>query len=519
MRSIADILAQPDPDQQVRWLEQDGQTWRNFSAPELIRRAWQSGGFLVEHGLKPGDAVAIAVSEPIEALTAFLGAIAVGMTPVVLPSSASFRSLSDYFLRVSTSCQSSKARAIMASPDQSAHLEHMEFAELPIIDLTDISGAEPPAFAPTPSARYLQLSSGTSGPNKTIPIPLETLDAQVAALARRLGWTKAKATSFWLPAYHDMGLVGGMLGPLMIGCDLTLMAPAQFVRRPLRFLETLGSGGAQLTAMPPFGLQLILRHLKRRTARVDLDTVSGIIIGAEPIPPEVLSEADAVLSGYGLPPGRLLPAYGLAEAVLAVTLTAPGQSLKVLKSPSKGTSLVGCGPVVPGAALRIVDENGRCVSYGNLGQIQISGPILAAETDNHGWFATGDAGILQDGVLYPVGRMGDAVKIRGVFVFAEELEHLLRTRALRNTQFTVALGNVERRIHVIIVTWGTETETLSDALRILKGETENGHVHHMVLRPADVPRTTSGKIKRAAIWRSFLDRHMSDPVDTPSAQD
>lgn len=506
MRDIRDCLSDPDPCQTVRTLAPRGTAWDETALPELADAVLRIAAGLRAAGLRPGETLPILAEDPRSALAAFLGAQAAGVWPALLAPSSQSRDLDRFAETVNRQVQACGATHVFASARQVAELPDGTAAAF--VTIEDAAAATAQGMV-SEWPGHIQFTSGSGGPAKPIRITPRALRTQIAALGRRLDWTRLHGTSFWLPWYHDMGLVGGMLAPLAIGCDMRLMAPADFVRNPLRFLETLAPGAGALTAMPPFGLEMLLRAMRRRDGRgPDLSGVHGIIIGAEPIPVPLLRDAETTLGQLGLRPGRLLPAYGLAEAVLAVTLPRPGDPLQ-LAADQDGEQRIACGVPVEGIDLLVADAAGTEVPPATFGEIRLRGIGLAMPAAADGWFRTGDAAFMDGPRLIPVGRFGDAVKVRGTFLFAEEIERSLKVPDLRKGRFVVVLGHVESALHALLVTWGPVPRNIAAALAALRSLTGGATVRHISLTAGSVPRTTSGKVRRREIWKDYR-RHLPD---------
>src|SRR5205823_6322952 len=192
-------------------------------------------------------------------------------------------------------------------------------------------------------------------------------------------------TVSWLPVHHDMGLIGCLLTPLVNGTDLWLLRPEQFVRDPMRFLRCLARAGDALSAMPAFGLRYIARRVTpAEVAGLDLSRWRGCIVAAEPVHSEDLDAFARLLAPAGLRREALLPAYGLAEATLAVTGVAP--DVGWTSTGVEGRRAVGCGPPLPGVGVEILDEHGARVPDGCRGEVAVRGPAVCrpyGSVDDH----------------------------------------------------------------------------------------------------------------------------------------
>ncbi|MFD1939798.1 AMP-binding protein [Nonomuraea mangrovi] len=391
---------------------------------------------------------------------------------------------------------------------------------------------------PPASAALLQFTSGSSGRVKGVRVPVSALAANVAAIGSWLEMSEGDATASWLPVHHDMGLIGCLLTPVTNQRDLWLLEPAEFIRDPAGYLACFGAHGATMTAMPPFGPEYILRRLSAESlAGLDFSGWRALIVGAERIDIDVLDRFTALLSPLGFDRRALLPAYGLAEATLAVTGLALREELttipvvpqelrlgKPVASAGKDVPrVVGCGRALDGVEVTVVDEAGDPLPDQHLGQIVIRGASLAegyfrrggstspADEGSTGlteWrddvLWTGDAGFLDDGQLFVIGRLGDAMKVRGRTVFAEDIESALLEAGVPRLRAAVLLGSRASGATGVVLLERPAAEWIAAAAATLRRMTE--HASYVIL---DVPRrsiarTTSGKPKRGDMWASYV---------------
>jgi acyl-CoA synthetase (AMP-forming)/AMP-acid ligase II len=393
--------------------------------------------------------------------------------------------------------------------------------QVTLIPLQDSGLPDPEAMARIRLARaagpgdLLQLTSGSSGASRCVQLSPDAVASNVAAIADWLAVTSADVGVSWLPLYHDMGLIGCFLMPVSQQIELHLLDPAQFVRRPASYLSYFGRGSATISAVPPFGLDFITRRVKQSDlAGMDMSAWRAVITGAERIPMEVLDRYTELLAPYGFQASALCPAYGLAEATLAVTGSPPGQEPGYAKLPGEpDRRYVSCGRPLPGMSVRVVDSSGREVT-GEPGEVVVSSPSMARGyrgtpsrstrfEGNELW--TGDAGFIVGGELHIVGRLGDAVKIRGRWLFAEDLEALFDHPAFRDGRAVVAVGQQGETVRVLLVCerrLDLDTGVLDRYLRT-QGITAVITVVPVIRR--DIPRTSSGKPRRRMIWLQYAD--------------
>jgi acyl-CoA synthetase (AMP-forming)/AMP-acid ligase II len=380
------------------------------------------------------------------------------------------------------------------------------------------------------SAALLQFTSGSSGRVKGVRVPVSALAANVAAIGGWLEMTEGDSTASWLPVHHDMGLIGCLLTPVSQQRDLRLLDPADFIRDPARYLACFSAPGAAMTAMPPFGLEYIARRIPAPSlAGSDFSGWRALIIGAERIDIDVLDRFMALLGPFGFDRRALLPAYGLAEATLAVTglalreevTTIPvAPQLVSLGGPVTSTDeqvqqVVGCGRAVDGVTVEVVDEAGDPLPDRHVGQIVVRG---ASVTEGYvraegatgltevrdGLLWTGDAGFLDDGQLFVIGRLGDAMKVRGRTVFAEDVESALVEAGVPRLRVAVLLGSSARGATGVVLLERPEGAWIAAAEATMRRVTEGISTVILSVPRRSISRTTSGKLKRRDMWAAYV---------------
>jgi amino acid adenylation domain-containing protein len=392
------------------------------------------------------------------------------------------------------------------------------------------------------SLAFLQYTSGSTGTPKGVMLSHTNLLSNLRAITRGIQ-TRPEEDHFvsWLPPYHDMGLIGGILHPLYAGYPATLMAPMTFLRRPLRWLEAISSVGGCVSGGPNFSFDLCVRKTTpEERATLDLSRWRLAFNGAEPIRPETLGRFVEAFAPHGFRREVFYPCYGLAEATLFVSGGLPAappvlqavrtESLEqnraeVLSADAPGARLlVGSGQRAPDHEVLVVDPVTRQRrAPGEVGEIWVSGPSVAqgywsrpemseetfrARTvDGDGTFLrTGDMGFLQGGELFVTGRQKDLIIVRGRNHYPQDIE-LTAERghpAVRpgcNVAFSEQGEDGERVVVVVEVTprEGLDAEEIASAVRAAVEREHELRVDSVVLaRPGSVPKTSSGKLQRRA---------------------
>jgi fatty-acyl-CoA synthase len=328
-----------------------------------------------------------------------------------------------------------------------------------------------------------------------------------------------------LPLYHDMGLIGNLLGATARSIGLVLTTPFNFLRRPRRWVEIMERQRITITAGP----NVSYRHLLERgePEGKDLSAWRVAIIGAEPIDPELLDEFSDFFGRVGFPKSAFMPAYGLAEVGLIVTgIPATGvydsievdrgileEEGKVVPATESRTSvrIVGVGGCVRETAVRIVDELGDERPEGRVGEITISGASLmqgyfnneeaSAEALRDGWLFTGDLGYMHDGELYVTGRKKELIIFQGRNYYPQDIERAIQSIEIVRPGSIVAFGTRRDKSEGVVIVAAPKdarnTSGIEAGVREVVADRLNLPVLDVILMESGrIPRTTSGKLCR-----------------------
>jgi acyl-CoA synthetase (AMP-forming)/AMP-acid ligase II len=242
---------------------------------------------------------------------------------------------------------------------------------------------------------FLQYTSGSTGTPKGVVLSHSNLLHNSALIAYAFEHTRSASGVFWLPSYHDMGLVGGILQPLYLGRPNILMSPAAFLQKPVRWLQAISRYRATTSGGPNFAFDICARKITRdQRATLDLSSWTVAFTGGEPVRAEILSHFAETFAPCGFRPEAFYPCYGLAEATLLVSggyKTAPSvvrwfdrKSLEadhvvpIAADEGDARALVGCGQTMPDQQIVIADPNGLTrLPAGQVGEVWVSGPSVA----------------------------------------------------------------------------------------------------------------------------------------------
>jgi amino acid adenylation domain-containing protein len=391
---------------------------------------------------------------------------------------------------------------------------------------------------------FLQYTSGSTSTPKGVMVSHGSLMTNARVFEEGMSINANDIFVSWLPLYHDMGLIGGLLQPIHRGIPVVLMTPRFFIERPVRWLKAISHYRATVSGAPNFAFQLCADRVSdAQLQALDLSSWRVAFSGAEPVRRETMRAFIERFAPAGFPPGTIYPCYGLAEATLFVTGGTRGDGMEAhcFSTPmlgqgrvgvaEQGTSLVACGVPASGHAVRVVDpETYVQLPDGTIGEIWTDGASLAcgywrrpeetAETfvsrEGGRWLRTGDLGFMHDGQLYIAGRRKDLIIIRGQNVYPQDLEQVVEdeveaARKGRVAAFSVETENGEGIGIAVEISRGMQkliaVETLVQAL----SEAVSGSCHEplsvaVLLNPGGLPKTSSGKLQRAACRQGWRER-------------
>jgi acyl-CoA synthetase (AMP-forming)/AMP-acid ligase II len=403
---------------------------------------------------------------------------------------------------------------------------------------TDDLGSAPEDFSPFDAApddvAFLQYTSGSTTAPRGVRVTHRSLLANIAMMTEAFELSQASVCCSWLPPFHDMGLIGMILTPLATGFRTVQMAPDAFLRRPERWLKAITRYRATWTAAPNFAYGLCIRRVTE-LGGLDLSSLTTAVNAAEPVQERTLVEFEQKFGDCGLNPRSLWIGYGLAEATLMVTCRPGGSEAALSVDPdelaegrlvptdaSRGRPLVSCGTPPARTSVMICDpESGEPVGDGVVGEIRVSGPHicdgywenpqLTAELFPDGTLRTGDLGALWDGELYVTGRLKDLLIIRGRNHYPQDIEQTMEIAdpdLRRGCGVAVSVPTDSGELLVLI----QELKRNSDAdpqqivEKIRRTVIEQHGVNPdaiVLVQPASVPKTTSGKLRRASAGEAF----------------
>ena len=519
---------------------------------ELLRRARGAAASLQ---VKPGQPFLVLATSELESISAILGGMLLGALPVPCAPPAGLGGLSGWRTRLAETAEALGAQLLVVPKGLASLVEGQgDGPPLPPVQLAselDRDGPGVPGLERGLS--HLQLTSGSTAAPKGVQILHSNLEANLFHIGWSSGVQAEDVVVSWLPLFHDMGLVGCLLFALYWNLDLALLPPTAFLSRPIRWLEAVDRHRGSLSPAPAFAYPYLARRLRDRDlSHLDLSSWKVAYCGAEPIHAAAVERFCEVLAPAKFAPGTMLPCYGLAEATLAVSFNPVGRGLKKValsrsaltehrivktEDPQDASPVVLLGPLLPEVQLELRDSHGQPVGPDRVGQVWLRGPTvtpgyqdrapLAVAGETFPWLDTGDLGAWVDGELVVLGRSKDVIiafgKNHSPVEFERAAESVSGVRPGATAAFAVPDSRAGTEVPVLCCEVRAEESDWSrGAIACLVRETATGRTgvrpHHVaLLEPGSIPRTTSGKVRRAKTRDLYLSgRFAGVPSGAPS---
>ncbi|OBH10141.1 fatty-acid--AMP ligase FAAL21/FadD21 [Mycobacterium sp. E1747] len=527
---------------------------------QLYQRTLNVAHEVRRHGAV-GDRAVILAPQGLPYIVAFLGAMQAGLIAVPL----SVPAVGTHDERVSAVLADTTPTVVLTTSAVAGTVT--EYLQLPgsttvpavvEVDALDLDGASAPSirFSGAPGTAYLQYTSGSTRlpagvmiSHRNLHVNFQQLMAAYFVEFNGVPPREAAAVS-WLPFYHDMGLVLGVIAPIMGGYRGDLTSPVAFLQRPARWIHAMSIGAPVMSAAPNFAFELAVRKTKDSDLEgVDLGNVLGIVSGAERIHPATLDRFAKRFAPYNFDDRAMRPSYGLAEATVYVTSRTTRGAPRVVHfeseklsdgaaqrcSPESGSPLLSYGtPTTP--AVRIVDpDTRRECPPATVGEIWVHGENVAGgywqkpeETERTfaaivadpspgtpagPWLRTGDLGFVCEGEMFIVGRTKDLLIVYGRNHYPEDIESTVQgITGGRVAAISVPTDQAEKLVTIIeMKKRGDSDEEVSRRFAVVKNDVtaaiSSSHglnVADLVLvPPGSIPTTTSGKIRRAACVEQY----------------
>lgn len=516
----------------------------------LKQNARVSARRLLGLGLAIGDRIAIVADTTPEFIELFFACRYAGLIPFAMPLPVNLGSHAVYVQQLRGILEGSQANVALANVD---YINFLGEAAEGLQRLRWVGTPEQLEKLPAPDktlqsnhpdeTAYLQYTSGSTRTPRGVIITERAVMSNLQGIVRNgMGMHSGDRIASWLPFYHDMGLVGMLMTPLVTQVSVDYLATRDFAIRPLQWLRLISRNRCTVAFSQPFGLKLCTLRVRDSDLK-DLDLscwrVAGI--GAEMIRPDTLRDFAEKFAPAGFNINAFLPCYGLAESTLAVTFSNTGHGFQSLRVDAaalidkkiavrlqadgrKYTEFVNCGRPLPGHTVKVVDDSGQELPDLRVGSVLVHGTSIMTgyfnspeETKNAlqpgNWLDTGDLGFLFEGNLYITGRRTDVIIVNGRNIRAQDVEELAEqqpeVRAREASAFSITDANDIMTIVLVIecrLTSVADRQSLTSRLQRLVYMAFGVNCLVELVSPHTLPRTSSGKLSRFAARKGFIQR-------------
>ncbi|CCK32371.1 AMP-dependent synthetase and ligase [Streptomyces davaonensis JCM 4913] len=509
-------------------------TDERMTARELDEASLRSARGLMAHGVGPGCVVGLLMPTDATFLSVFFGVQRAGAAVSILPVPAGFGDEAGMARRLARIISTAGFRHLVLDP-AFRNVGKLLTDQLPGLVLIDPkatgTGGERTLPATDPDAlSVVQFTSGSTSAPKGVQLTQATMAAGLHASVVSGHFSPDDVFMQWVPVFHDMGLIG-LVSHLLNGAEVHVFNPIAFLRRPAALLGYFAEHRGTVITGPNFSYdQMLDAAPPELITGLDLSAWRLAFNGAEPVSAATTRRFARALAPAGVGDGVMYPAYGMAEATLAITFPVPGSPVRVLTvdrtalatgrravpvaADAPGAKdLVSVGHPVHGIELRLMTEDGRPCAPGESGEIQIAGPPVTHGYLNHPeataaafdgrWFRTGDLGLRLDGHLYVTGRRKDMVVVRGQNYFPDDVEAAAQQVPGVYRQRCVAFSDVEDdgrevvRVVVEAVPQADRAELAAQIRARVESEMDFTDVRVHLVKPRWLTRTSSGKWQRA----------------------
>ncbi|CAN5601342.1 fatty acyl-AMP ligase [soil metagenome] len=504
---------------------------------EVHERARRVAGGLAAAGVGPGDAVGVLAGAPVEIAPTAQALWMRGASLTMLHQPTPRTDLVMWAEDTMHVVDMIEAKAVVISDPFLAAAPVLEEKGIKVLVIADLMTAEPidPVETGEDDLALMQLTSGSTGSPKAVQITHRNIHSNAEAMFIGAQYEVDRDVMVsWLPCFHDMGMVGFLTIPMYFGAELVKVTPMDFLRDTLLWAKLIDKYKGTMTAAPNFAYALLAKRLRRQAkpGDFDLSTLRFALSGAEPVEPADVEDLLDAGKPFGLKSSAILPAYGMAETTLAVSFSECNAGLVVDEvdadllaalrqavPSSKGNTrrLATLGPLLTDLEARIVDEHGNVMPARGVGVIELRGESLTPgyltmggfipAQDEHGWYDTGDLGYLTDnGHVVVCGRVKDVIIMAGRNIYPTDIERAAgRVEGVRpGCAVAVRLDAGHSRETFAVA---VESNAFKDPAEVRRIEHQVAHEvvaevdvrprNVVVLGPGTIPKTPSGKLRRA----------------------
>lgn len=571
LTEVLRLRAASQPERAHIHIYEDAAEPRTIVLGQLYEQALRVAAEFGLHGLEAGQTVAIMLPTCADFFPTFFGILLAGGIPVPIYPPFRADKIAEYARRQTNILRNAEAR-FLVTWRQAEGLARLLKPNVPSLrgvlkaerlcaraqkpdaeavgsqaaQSGDESGKWHPVESLTHHARgqdiaFLQYTSGSTGSPKGVVLTHDNLLANIRSMLAGVHVTSEDVLASWLPLYHDMGLIGAWLAPLVAGIPAVIMSPLAFLSRPARWLEAIHRHHATLSPGPNFAYELCVRKIADTELEgLDLSRWRGALNGSEPVQRATLDRFAARFEKCGFRREAMLPVYGLAENSLAISATDAASGYRVDRiereafessrravparpDDSAALEFVGAGRPLPNVECRIVTEDGAEAGDRVEGHLWFRGPSATsgyyknAEATNEliregGWLDSGDLAYWAEGDLFITGRAKDVIIKAGRNLYPQEIEQVAGQVAGVRPGCVVAFGATDERSGTERLVVVAEIRSDADAKRVSKEL--SAAVQEAVGLPPDIielvppqsiPKTSSGKLRRSETHRRYLE--------------
>lgn len=504
----------------------------------------------------PGDRVALLHASGLEFIISFFACLysRTVVVPLEIPKPSESLSKTRHALEVTGAKLILTTRAVLdhvsSLLDDEEELSRLHW--ITVDELADIPFIR--QEADKHEAAFIQFTSGTTSNSKGVILSHDNLLHNVENVNRKFALSEADRAVIWLPLYHNLGLIGGVLAPLYAGFPVHLISPQEILRRPALWLELITSKRATVSGGPNFAFDLCLAHVKPEECQpLDLSSWEIAFCGAEPVRSRTLEGFCRKFAPYGFQRNAFYPCYGLAESTLIVSGGNRGDEPVILHCEAEGLernqvteapcsadsrTLVSCGRPVDDQDIVIVDTDNKdelpeniigeiWLRSASVAQGYLNDKLRTEETfeqvlanGDGGYMRTGDTGFIRNGDLYIVGRIKNLLIVRGKNFYSNDLEayvQSLHSGFQAGAVFSVDAEDEER----VVVLQEVEDEFTADEQKSLIVIIREGLAGNYGFSPYDVvlvasgslAKTVSGKVKHYDCKSAYLSGKLTACAD------
>jgi 1-acyl-sn-glycerol-3-phosphate acyltransferase len=528
-------------------LDDQGEVERTLSYAALAEASRRVAAGLIARDVGPGDRIALMLPTGIDFFSGFFGALYAGAVPVPIYPPARLSQIEEHMQRQAGILRNAGARILLTVPQAltvgsllRGPVETLEAVET-VARLSNAPATALPLVRDSNATAFIQYTSGSTGDPKGVVLSHANLLANIRAIGAAVRAGSDDVFVSWLPLYHDLGLVGGWLGCLYFGAAFYVMSPLSFLARPENWLWAVHRFRGTLTAAPNFAFELCVNKIDDADiAGLDLGSLRVVANGAEPVSVPTLRRFARRFERYGFKPEAMMPAFGLAENTVVLTVPPLGRGPLIDRVERKtlgrsgiaepaaandqtALEVVSCGRPLPNHDVRIADDLGHEAAERHEGRLEFRGPSATSgyfgnaaktrELFHDGWLDTGDLAYMVGGEVFVTGRVKDIIIRGGQHIYPQEIEDAVSaipglikngvaafgvTDAAAGTERTIVMAETAEK--------GPEQRRqLQARARDVATDILGAPPDDVVLLPPQtVPKTSSLKIRRGAARDLYL---------------